>query len=286
MIGLRDLYYIRLGTRDLDGAERFTTDIVGMQPIERTEDRLYLRSGKQHHSLCYVNGDPGDHAIGLEMKDWNGLDEAMAALDAAGHACIRGTEEECRDRSVEDFCKFQDPTGNNIELLVRPHDANRRYFPSRDCGVISLGHIGVNSTDTKQDEDFWTSLFNVRVSDWIGPAPLLRMKSVHHQMALFPTTKPGVQHINHQVESFDDIMRSFYFLQERQIKIVFGPGRHATSEGYFLYFEGHDGMVFEYSNSDRKIIDDEENYRPRQFPMEPESFCVWGSKPDIPEFNA
>jgi 2,3-dihydroxy-p-cumate/2,3-dihydroxybenzoate 3,4-dioxygenase len=112
------------------------------------------------------------------------------------------------------------------------------------------------------------------------------MKSVHHQMALFPTTKPGVQHINHQVESFDDIMRSFYFLQERQIKIVFGPGRHATSEGYFLYFEGHDGMVFEYSNSDRKIIDDEENYRPRQFPMEPESFCVWGSKPDIPEFNA
>ncbi len=285
MIVLRDLYYIRLGTRDLDGAERFTTDIVGMQPIERTDDRLYLRSGKQHHALCYFDGDVGDHAIGLELKDWTGLDDAMANLEEAGYPCTRGTEEECLDRSVEDFCKFQDPTGNNIELLVRPHDANRRFFPSRDCGVTGLGHIGVNSTDTKRDEDFWTSLFNVRVSDWIGPAPLLRMKNVHHQMALFPTTKPGVQHINHQVESFDDIMRSYYFLQERQIRIVFGPGRHATSEGYFLYFEGHDGMVFEYSNSDRKIIDDEENYRPRQFPMAPESFCVWGSKPDIPEFQ-
>jgi 2,3-dihydroxy-p-cumate/2,3-dihydroxybenzoate 3,4-dioxygenase len=27
------------------------------------------------------------------------------------------------------------------------------------------------------------------------------------------------------------------------------------------------------------------DYRPRQFPFTPESFCVWGSKPDIPEFQ-
>ena len=286
MIVLKDLCYIRLGTEDLAGAEQFTTSIIGLQAIRKSTDRLYLRSNYRDHSLCYFKGDPSDHMVGIELKDWLGLEDAMVTLEAAGYACTRGTAEEIEDRRVEDFCWFKDPTGNRIELVIRPYDANRRYFPSRDAGVVGLGHIGLNSTDPARDEAFWTTLFNIRVSDWIGGCPLLRMKDIHHQIALFPTTKPGVQHINHQVEDIDDIMRSWYFFQEQQIKIVFGPGRHATSGGYFLYYDGHDGMVFEYSNSDRFIIEDDENYRPRQFPMSAESFCVWGSKPDIPEFQA
>ncbi|MBT3992108.1 MAG: glyoxalase/bleomycin resistance/extradiol dioxygenase family protein [Rhodospirillaceae bacterium] len=286
MIILKDLCYIRLGTQDLEGAERFATEIVGLQAIRRSDDRLYLRSNYRDHSLCYFEGAPDDHMVGIELKDWAGLDEAMKALEQAGYPCTRGTEEEALDRQVEDFCWFKDPTGNRIELVVRPHDANRRFFQARDAGLIGLGHIGLNSTDPTRDEKFWTTHFNMRVSDWIGKSPLLRMKNIHHQIALFPTTKPGVQHINHQVDSIDDIMRSWYFLQGHQIRIVFGPGRHVTSGGYFLYYEGHDGMVFEYSNSDRNIIDDDENYRPRQFPMSNESFCAWGSKPDIPEFQS
>lgn len=286
MIELRDLCYLRLGTSDLPGAERFATEILGLQAIRRKPDRVYLRSNYRDHTLCYFHGDPRDQAVGIELKDWESLASAMAALSAAGHPGTRGTPEEVADRSVEDFCWFRDPSGNRIELVVRPHDANRRYFPARDAGVRGLGHIGLNTTEAKRDERFWTTHFNFHVSDWIGAAPLLRITNVHHQLALFPTRAPGVQHINHQVESIDDIMRSWYFLQERQIRIVFGPGRHATSGGYFLYFEGHDGMVFEFSNSDRTIIDDAGSHRPRQFPMEAASFCVWGSKPDIAEFRS
>jgi 2,3-dihydroxy-p-cumate/2,3-dihydroxybenzoate 3,4-dioxygenase len=286
MINLRDLSYIRLGTRDLNGAEEFTTKMLGLEPVRRSDDRLFLRSNYRDHSLCYFDGEPTDHVVGIELRDWKGLDEAMAELERVGISCQRGSEEEIADRFVEDFCWFNEPTGTRIELVVRPYDANRRYFPSRDAGVTGFGHIGLNSTDPKRDGSFWTENFNMKVSDWIGPCPLLRMKNVHHQIALFPTTKPGVQHINHQVDSIDDLMRSWYLLQEHQIRIVFGPGRHATSGGYFLYFEGHDGMVFEFSNSDRAIIDDEENYRPRQFDLSAESFCVWGSKPNIPEFQA
>ena len=55
--------------------------------------------------------------------------------------------------------------------------------------------------------------------------------------------------------------------------------------GNFVYFEGHDEVIFEYSNSDRNIVGDLSNYRPRQFPLHPTSFCMWGSKPDIAEFR-
>jgi 2,3-dihydroxy-p-cumate/2,3-dihydroxybenzoate 3,4-dioxygenase len=96
-----------------------------------------------------------------------------------------------------------------------------------------------------------------------------------------------VQHINHQVETVDDIMRAWYFLRERGIRILFGPGRHPTSGAYFLYFEGPDGMTYEYSSGVRHISAEEEaGYRPRQFPAVPTSYCCWGSKPDIAEFRS
>ena len=53
---------------------------------------------------------------------------------------------------------------------------------------------------------------------------LMSFDEVHHRIALFPTDHPGIQHINFQVESLDDIMRSYYFLTERQVQIRFGPG--------------------------------------------------------------
>jgi len=34
------------------------------------------------------------------------------------------------------------------------------------------------------------------------------------------------------------------------------------------------------------LPEEEASYRPRQFPFAPESFCMWGSRPDIPEFRA
>ena len=116
-----------------------------------------------------------------------------------------------------------------------------------------------------------------------------RIDKAHECMSVFRTTDsahPGVQHVNHQVHGVDDVMRSYYFLRERGVRIVFGPGRHPTSGAVFLYFEGPDGMVYEYSTGVRLIQPQEEaSYRPRQFPFAPESFCMWGSKPDIPEFR-
>ena len=97
----------------------------------------------------------------------------------------------------------------------------------------------------------------------------------------------GVQHVNHQVESIDDLMRSWYWLQEQRVPIVFGPGRHPTSGARFLYFAGPDEMVYEYSTGVRLIAPEEEaTYRPRQFPFEPKGFCMWGSKPQIVEFQS
>jgi 2,3-dihydroxy-p-cumate/2,3-dihydroxybenzoate 3,4-dioxygenase len=283
MINIVDIRYVRLGTRDLAKAERFCTEMLGLEVVGRGADRLYVRGDSRDHNVCYFDGDPKDHTLGFEVATMPELDAAAQELADHGVKARRGTAEECADRRVIAFINFRDPTGNGIDLCVRPFHSGKRYFPSRDAGILEFSHVGLKTSDAPRDEAFWTSLFNIRPNDWIGPAPLLSFDAVHHRMALFPSTEAGVQHINFQVASIDDIMRSYYYLTDRQVRIVFGPGRHGSSGAVFLYFEGPDGMVYEYSHGVRLI--DDPNYRPRQFPFTAESFCMWGAKPDVPEFR-
>ncbi len=289
MIHLHDIRYIRLGTRDIEGAARYATGILGLQEGARTGNAkhgqaVYFRSDGRDHTLVYFDGDPRDHTVGFEVENLAELEAAAANLDNERIAFTRGSAEQCAARRVEAYINFSDPTGNSIDLCVWPHFSGTRYFPARDAGITGFSHIGLRSTDAKRDEAFWTNVLSARVSDRIGPAPLLRIDEVHHKIALFPSTFAGVQHINHQVAEVDDVMRSWYFLKEKGVRIVFGPGRHPTSGARFVYFEGPEGMIYEYSCGVRLVTDPDE--QPRQYPFTPESFCMWGGKPDIPEFRS
>lgn len=196
------------------------------------------------------------------------------------------TAAECEMHRVGAFIRFADPSGNVVHAVVRPHPSGRRYLPSRDAGLTGFSHIGLCSTSAARDERFWTGLLGARVSDRVGEAALLRIDPVHHRVAIFPTTRAGIQHVNHQVAGVDDVMRAWYRLREKNVCIVCGPGRHPTSGAVFLCFEGADGMVYEYSSGVRLIApEDEASYRPRQFPAIAPSFCIWGSVPDLPEFR-
>jgi len=284
MIRLQDIRYVRLGTRDVDAATRYATEVVGVQKIRTSGQAVYFRSDNRDHTLVYFEGDPQDHATAFEIGSLEELEQARQVLEQAGCKVAQGSDAQCEERRVMAFIHFLDPTGNRIELVWRPMHSGWRYFPARDAGITGFSHIGLRSSDPRRDERFWTQIMGARVSDWIGISPLLRIDEIHHKIALFPSDHPGVQHINHQVEGIDDIMRSWYFLQQREVPITFGPGRHPTSSAMFLYFEGPDGMVFEYSSGVRSITD-ETGHRPRQFPFEPAGFCMWGSKPNIKEFK-
>ena len=282
MINIVDIRYCRLGTADLEATTAFARDFIGLEEVDRAGGQVYLRGDDRDHNICYFAGDPADHTFGLEVETFEALDAAATTLEAAGVAVRRGSDDEAAARRVMGFINFRDPTGNSVDLVVRPHHSGRRYFPSRDAGITEFSHIGIKTDNPARDEKFWSGLFNIRANDRIGDAALMSFDEVHHRIALFPTDHAGIQHINFQVESIDDIMRSHYFLTERQVQIRFGPGRHPTSGAMFLYYEGPDGMTYEYSSGVRNV---DESWRPRQLPFKDESFCMWGARPNIPEFS-
>jgi len=58
MIELQGLTYVRLGTRDIEGATRFATDVLGLEIAEVGKSAVYFKSDQREQTLCYVEGDP------------------------------------------------------------------------------------------------------------------------------------------------------------------------------------------------------------------------------------
>ncbi len=285
MIKLKDIRYVRMGTTDVDTAVKTCTKTIGLEMVRREGDTAYLRGDDRDHNIVYFKGDPKDHTVGFEVDTAEELKDAERALKAAGLAVARGDQAGAQARRVMDYVNFKDPSGNSIDLVLRPFHSGVRYFGGRDAGIQEFSHIGMNTTDPPRDEKFWTTMFNMRVNDRLGIAPLISFDEVHHRVALFPNTGPGVQHINFQVDGIDDVLKSYYFMQEHQVLIRWGPGRHPLSSAMFLYFQGPENMTYEYSHGVR-LLPPGCGWRERQFPFDRWSLCYWGAIPNMGELKA
>lgn len=289
MLTVTNIRYVRLGTSDLDAAAGFATRVAGLQEVGRVgtapgSRAAYFRGDSRHHALVYSEGQDGAQAVGFETEDAAALKAEARRLDALGMDPKMGTRDECALRNVTAMLKLRDPSGNLIEIVVPARDSDAPFLPPRPAGVEGLAHVGLRSSDPARDEAFWTSVLGARVSDRIGVAPMLRFDEVHHRVALMQSRRPGIHHVAFQVGTFDDVMRNWYFLRDSGVRVVFGPGREPTSSAIFVYFEGPDGMLFEYCAGAKTIAVDS-NPRPRQFPNAPRSLCMWGGKPDSGNFN-
>ncbi|MEP9356133.1 VOC family protein [Xanthobacter sp. KR7-65] len=284
MITIEQLRYVRLGTRDLPAAADFATRILGLQLVERTPQQATFRSDFRDHTLVYVAGDPSEQAVGFELRDEDAFQAALAALAERGIQATPGTAEEAALRKVKAFAAVRDPSGNRIELVLRPMQSGWRFHPTRDSGVTGLEAVALRGTAGEADGDFWTRLLGGRVSDWVGDAAYIRFDGgAHHRLAVHPAATAGVLAVEYRVEGVNQLMQNKYFLQASQVRIVHGPGRRPTSEQMFLTFAGPDGVLFSYVTEGEGAID-EARHRPRQFPRERGSFCSWGSESAIPEF--
>ncbi|MCS3448580.1 MULTISPECIES: hypothetical protein [Bradyrhizobium] len=275
------LCYVRLAVREPQPAAAFAADILGLQPVP-DKQALLFRSDDRYHTLSLVPATASS-SVGIEVSGQAALDRVEQALQKSGFTARRADPDECRQRFVRDALIVRDASGNEIDLVLRPAQSGRRYFPSRDAGITGLQGVGLRSLTLKDDQQFWSSILGARISDWAGDVTYLRLDRKHHRLALYPSDRAGILYVSYGVDSLDAIMQGHYFVQERQIKILHGPGREPASGQIFLRFEGPEGYVFSYTHG---LKDVDPDHHPRQFSAHPSSLCEWGSPcQGIPEIQ-
>lgn len=276
MIELKDIAYVRSGTADMKTAVDFATNIVGMELVAEEDGTSYLRVDERYHCLSFTEGRAGVLSSGFTVADLDALAEAETELEQAGLTVRRGSKAGALKRRVTDYIAFDDPFGNRIDLVVGQTTVPTPVKFNRPAGITEFGHICLDAPDVNEAGRFWTRTFNARVSDWVRDmACLMRIDPVHHKLAVFRGDRPGLCHINFQVETIDDVMRSWHFLVENGVEIEQGPGRHPQSTAVFLYFKGPEGLTYEYSWGVR-LIEDDAAWTPRCFdPDLPGAIDMW-----------
>jgi 2,3-dihydroxy-p-cumate/2,3-dihydroxybenzoate 3,4-dioxygenase len=283
MVALEQLRYVRLVVSDLGHAADFAQRVLGLEPIDRTEELAAFRSDFRDYTLAFATGNHAVHSVGLEVRHSDDLDVALESLRRLGLPAGRGSAEDCALRKVKDMIFFADFSGNRIELVVRPLNSGWRYFPSRDAGITGLADVVLRSVDVEKDLSIWSGVLGAQISDWVGDAAYLRFDEAHHRIVLFPAARPGILSVEYAVEDVNLLMRNYYVLRDLQVAVVHGPGRRPASEQLFLTFAGPNGAHFSFVAEGAVI--DVERHRPRQFPAGPMGLCGWESECKIAEYN-
>src|ERR1700682_670438 len=143
--------YIRIAASELHASARFAADIFGLQRVAEKNGEIAFRSDNRFRTLSISNGSShglsDGSSIGIEAWDEAALVEIEKRLTKSGFVASRATTDDCRLRYVQAALLARDGSGNSIDLVGRPTQSGRRYFPSRDAGITELHGVGIRSTD-------------------------------------------------------------------------------------------------------------------------------------------
>ncbi len=151
-----------------------------------------------------------------------------------------------------------------------------------------LGHLVLKVRDIHESVRFYSEILGLEVSDWIEEQMVfLRCGSDHHDLGLFQLPKdssdfdncstegsPGLEHFSYEVEDYQEVERAVSLLQENDIEIVRGPGKHGPGENIFLVFKDPDGNFVEIYCEMVQVTEDQP-YKARTWPDNLDAFDQW-----------
>ena len=119
MIETEGLTHIHLRVRDLDRSLRFYQGVFGMKELFREGDLVFLNTPGSADTITLNPGDDpsagqsgGIEHFGFRLKDGASMDDAVAAIEAAGGTLLRRGEH----APGVPYAYVTDPDGYVIEL--------------------------------------------------------------------------------------------------------------------------------------------------------------------------
>ncbi len=292
MTTIQEIMQIGVGMPNREELEKFVRDILGLPVTASAHGNLtYVRSDRYTHRIAARTApEPVLDYVGFDVGGPNHLAEWQTKLSSASIDWRRGSSEECVERRVADFIEFKDPDGHALALSYGFETDTEPVRYTRDLKVLGLGHVLLTVKDTQRTHDFYTGVLGFRLSDWILIDEhirlcFLRCNARHHSMAFAPCQpgkSPRLQHVMFEVESLDDVMRSYHYLRLHKAPIGMGPGRHPNCQTVHVYAQTPAGFAVEFGWGHRRL--DDATHQPIVYPVGT-PVDLWGGDIQSPAFE-
>jgi 3,4-dihydroxy-9,10-secoandrosta-1,3,5(10)-triene-9,17-dione 4,5-dioxygenase len=276
-MGIRSLGYMRIEATDMSAWREYALKILGLVEGKGADQHcLYLRMDDFPARLVIV---PGEHdrlqVSGWEAANAGELQGIRGRLDTAGVPYKEGTAEELADRRVDELIRFEDPSGNTLEVFHGAALEHRRvvspYGHRFVTGEQGLGHVVLSTKDDAAALHFYRDVLGFQLRDSMrlppqlvgrpaeGPPAWLRFFGCnprHHSLAFLPMPTPsGIVHLMIEVENSDDVGLCLDRAQRRKVPMSATLGRHVNDLMLSFYMKTPGGFDVEYGCEGRQVHD-------------------------------
>ncbi|AUW94812.1 3,4-dihydroxyphenylacetate 2,3-dioxygenase [Sulfobacillus thermotolerans] len=262
--------HIEYRVTDLERARAFYVDTIGFVVTEATPDALYLRGleDRNHHCLILRRADsPGIGHVAFQVRGAADLDILERLYQPTARYFQRvpaGTE-----HGIGEALRIQDQWGFPLEFFWESAKAPwmlQRYDQYHGFDVMRLDHVSFIVSEIDPAYQWYTNTLGFGCSEMtvtsdtppIKWGAWLHRKQTSHDLALqIGVGTPMIHHASFISGSVPSLLRGLDVLgaQGYHRRVERGPGRHGTTNAFFLYLRDPDGNRLELFTGDYLLAD-------------------------------
>ena len=143
---------------------------------------------------------------------------------------------------------------------------------------MPLQHLTLSSKNVEKFQSFYCDLLGFKITDKVVhkngslATCFLTSNHEHHTIACFKSDKVGIDHHSYEVGKWENIKILCDYFSKKNVKIIWGPGRHGPGNNLFIFIEDLDKNWLEFS-AELEVIHDRKH---KEWPQSEKTLNLWG----------
>ncbi len=292
MVRVCRLAAVTMETPDLPRSVAHYSSVMGLAQTSVSAAEAYLGVDRERHSLNLMRGSrPVCTKLSFQIAVDADLAELSRQIEALGVRTERVTDPE---PSISSALRFLDPKGTIIQIHGSPGPSGNRAAGT-GIAPVKLGHIAFNVVDRDtlaKTHGFYSEGLGFRVSDWISDFfVFMRCNPDHHTCNFLLGSGNKMHHLAFELRDWAHMQNAADLLAQRDIELIWGPGRHGPGHNIFLYYRDPDGNIIELFCELDRILDEDLGWfdarpwhkdypqKPKVWEDSPKAVNIWGPPP-------
>ncbi len=251
-MGVLRLSHVDITVPDLELAHAYYTEVLGLELVERTDGRLWLKcwDERDHHCLS-IRQDTrtGMDRFSFKCESPDDLDRLEKRIEQSGRSVSRisAGEEVGQGESI----RFELPSGHEMELVAdiekvggRLPLVNPRPVPEGLIGIAPprMDHLLLHAEEVGVVARFFQDVLDFRLTEQVVSSAghqigaFLERSHRPHDIAFVEGRNGGLHHFSFWLDDWDHIRRAADILASNSIDVDVGPTRHGITRGNTIYF--------------------------------------------------